>query len=141
MGTAPASRPGVARTFGKQGYHAGLVARSADKLEAGCWALGEAGVEARAFACDLADPDAVARMIVEAREQFGPVHTIHWNAYGGGAGDLTIASAASLRRTFDLGVTSAVVAVQRALPDLEAQRGAVLITGGGLRSTPIRSTR
>jgi NAD(P)-dependent dehydrogenase (short-subunit alcohol dehydrogenase family) len=130
-GYGPGISSAVARKFGKQGYRVALVSRSADKLEAGCRALSDAGVAAKAFPCDLADPDAVARMVDDVREQFGPVHTLLWNAYGGGGGDLTTASAASLRRTFDIGVTGAVVAVQHALPDLKAQHGAVLITGGG----------
>jgi NAD(P)-dependent dehydrogenase (short-subunit alcohol dehydrogenase family) len=130
-GYGPGISSSVARRFGAQGYRVALVARSADKLEAGCRALGEAGVAAQAFPCDLADPDAVARMVDDVRERFGPVHTLHWNAYGGGAGDIATASVAALRRTFDIGVTGAVVAVQHALPDLKAQQGAVLITGGG----------
>lgn len=130
-GYGPGISAAVARKYGKEGYRVALVARSADKLEAGCTALREAGVEARAFPCDLADADAVARMVDSVREQFGPVNTLHYNAYGGGGGDLTTASAEALRRTFDVGVTGAVIAVQRALPDLKAQRGAVLITGGG----------
>jgi NAD(P)-dependent dehydrogenase (short-subunit alcohol dehydrogenase family) len=130
-GYGPGISSAVARKFGKEGYRVAIVSRSADKLEAGARALVEAGVEARAFPCDLADPDAVARLVDGVCEQFGPVHTVHWNAYGGGGGDLTTASAASLRRSFDIGVTGAMVAVQRALPDLKAQRGAVLITGGG----------
>lgn len=123
---------GVARKFGSEGYRVALVARSADKLEAGVRALTEAGVTAKAFPCDLSDPDAVTKMVGDVRAQLGPVHTLHWNAYGGGAGDLTTCSAAALRRTFDVGVTGAVMAVQGALPDLKAERGAVIITGGGL---------
>jgi NAD(P)-dependent dehydrogenase (short-subunit alcohol dehydrogenase family) len=130
-GYGPGISAAVARKFGSEGYRVALVSRSADKLDAGVRALSEAGVTAKAFPCDLADPDAVSRMVADVREQLGPVHTLHWNAYGGGGGDLTTCSAADLRRTFDVGVTGAVIAVQSALPDLKAQGGAVLITGGG----------
>ena len=130
-GHGPGISAGVARKFGKEGYRVALVARSADKLAAECRALGHEGISAKAFPCDLADPAAVAHLIDDVREQFGPVHTLHWNAYSGGAGDITTANVASLRRTFDIGVTSAVIAVQRALPDLKSEGGAVLITGGG----------
>jgi NADP-dependent 3-hydroxy acid dehydrogenase YdfG len=130
-GYGPGISAAVARKFGGEGYQVALVARSAGKLERGVKALAEAGVTAKAFPCDLADADAVARMVVDVRAQLGPVHTLHWNAYGGGGGDLTTCSADDLRRAFDIAVTGAVVAVQGALPDLKAQHGAVLITGGG----------
>ena len=121
----------VARHFGEQGFALALVARSSDKLEAGVATLREAGLEARAFTCDLGDPDAVATLVADVRSGLGPITAIHWNAYVGAAGDLTTCSAAELRQNFDVGVTGLVVAVQAALPDLEAQGGAVLITGGG----------
>lgn len=130
-GYGPGISAAVARKFGSEGYQLALVARSADKLEAGVAALREAGVSAKAFPCDLADPDAVTRMVAEVREQLGPIHTLHWNAYASGAGDLTSCDVAELRRGFDVAVTGAVAAVQQALPDLERQGGAVLITGGG----------
>jgi NAD(P)-dependent dehydrogenase (short-subunit alcohol dehydrogenase family) len=116
----------VADRFGKEGYKVALVSRSADKLEAGAKALVAAGIEAQAFPCNLADGNAVSRMIGQVRERLGPIAVLHWNAYQGGAGDLATADVAELR-------TSLVVAVQAALPDLRTQPdAAVLVTGGGL---------
>ncbi len=123
----------VAQRFGKEGYKVALVSRSADKLEAGAKALGQAGITAKAFACDLADAKAVGRMIGQVREQLGPIAVIHWNAYQGGAGDLVDADIGELKAAIDVSTTSLVVAVQAALPDLRTQPdAAVLVTGGGL---------
>lgn len=67
----------------------------------------------------------------EVRATLGPIGVLHWNAYAGLAGDLTTASTDELRKVLDVGVTGLVAAVQEALPDLEAEKGAVLVTGGG----------
>jgi NADP-dependent 3-hydroxy acid dehydrogenase YdfG len=131
-GYGPGISAAVARRFGAAGYSLALVARSEDKLAAGVASLAESGVKAAAFPADLGDPEAVEAMVTAAREQLGPIHAIHWNAYAGLAGDLLECSPAELRTVFDVGVVGAVAAVQAALPDLRAaEDGAVLITGGG----------
>jgi NADP-dependent 3-hydroxy acid dehydrogenase YdfG len=56
---------------------------------------------------------------------------VHWNAYAGGAGDLTTAKADELRAVLDVTVHGLLAAVQAALPDLKTEKGAVLVTGGG----------
>jgi short-subunit dehydrogenase len=123
----------VAQRFGKEGYKVALVSRSADKLDAAAKGLAGSGIEAKGFACDLADASAVRRMIGQVREQLGPIAVIHWNVYQGGAGDLLDADVGELRAAFDVSTTSLVVAVQAALPDLRTQPdAAVLVTGGGL---------
>jgi short-subunit dehydrogenase len=124
----------VARRFGREGYKVALVARTPAKLEAGAKALVAAGVEATAFPCDLADPAAVRRTFGDVRGALGPITVIHYNAYGGGAGDLTKSPDAELRAVFDVAVTGLVAAVQAAHADLTANKGAVLVTGGGLSS-------
>jgi NADP-dependent 3-hydroxy acid dehydrogenase YdfG len=56
---------------------------------------------------------------------------VHWNAYTGGAGDLTTASTDELRAVLNVTVHGLIAAVQASLPDLKANKGAVLVTGGG----------
>jgi NAD(P)-dependent dehydrogenase (short-subunit alcohol dehydrogenase family) len=131
-GYGPGISSSVARKFGAEGFDVALVARSADKLQTGVDELSKAGVNAKAFPCDLADPAAVTKLVTDVREALGPIHTIHYNAYYGGAGDLTTCDLDELRRVFDVGVVGAVAAVQASLPDLrQAQGASVLITGGG----------
>lgn len=131
-GHGPGISDAVAHKFGGEGFQVALVARSAERLEAAARALGEAGITAAAFPCDLGDPAAVGQLVADVRERLGPVTVIHWNAYAGLAGDLTTCDLDELREVFDVCVVGAVAAVQAALPDLRAQEGAaVLITGGG----------
>ncbi|MCB9755232.1 MAG: SDR family NAD(P)-dependent oxidoreductase [Myxococcales bacterium] len=131
-GYGPGISSALAQKFAREGFQVALVARSAERLEAGAAALREAGATARAFPCDLGDPAAVRALIADVREALGPVTVLHWNAYAGLAGDLTKSTDEELRTVLDVGVVGAVAAVQAALDDLRAQaEPAVLITGGG----------
>jgi len=122
----------VARKFGQQGFAVAIVARNADRLNAAAATLAQAGITARAFPCDLGNPDAIRTMVGEVHSSLGPVAVLHWNAYTDGAGDLTTSSVEDLNTVFNVNVHGMIVAVQAALPDLKSEKGAVLVTGGGL---------
>lgn len=131
-GHGPGISDAVARRFGAEGFSVALVARSKDKLAQAAAALTAKGIKAEAFPTDLADIKAVRSLVAKVRASLGPITAIHWNAYGGGAGDLLAADIGELKTSFDIGVVGLVAAVQEALPDLRSQSGsAVLITGGG----------
>jgi NADP-dependent 3-hydroxy acid dehydrogenase YdfG len=130
-GYGPGISSAVARRFGRDGYAVALVGRTAERLSSGALALAESGAVAKAFPCDLSDPDAVRKLVAGARATLGPIGVVHWNAYGHGAGDLTTAKTSELRAVLDVGVHGLVAAVQEALPDLRAVKGSVLVTGGG----------
>jgi NAD(P)-dependent dehydrogenase (short-subunit alcohol dehydrogenase family) len=132
-GFGPGISSAVAEKFGAQGFSVGLVARNRERLDAGVKALAAKGVKAQAFAADLADPAAVVNVVEQARAALGPITAVHWNAYGGGAGDLLTADAAAIHGAIDIAVTGLLAVVRAALPDLRAQKGqsAVLVTNGG----------
>ena len=130
-GHGPGISDAVARKFGREGHPVAIVARNKERLSAAARSLGEAGIEARAFPCDLGNPEGVRELVVQVRDALGPIGILHWNAYGGGAGDLTTARIDELRSVLDVTVHGLVAAVQATLPDLRAEKGAVLITGGG----------
>jgi NADP-dependent 3-hydroxy acid dehydrogenase YdfG len=121
----------VARRFGREGYAVALVARNGERLAAAASALAADGITAKGFSCDLGNAEATRAMIREARAALGPVAIVHYNAYPQGAGDLTTSGPDELRAAIDVSVTGLVAAVQEALPDLEENKGAVLVTGGG----------
>jgi short-subunit dehydrogenase len=130
-GFGPGISSGVAERFGREGFNVALVARSADRLGAGVQALTAKGVRAQAFAGDLGKPDEVRSIIVKVRAAFGPISAIHWNAYTGAAGDLLTATPDDIRGALDIATTSLTTAVQAALSDLRAEKGAILVTNGG----------
>lgn len=131
-GYGPAISNAVAQRFGRGGFTVGLVGRTPERLQAGVAALTGAGIRAQAFERDLGHPEGVRALIREARAALGALDVLHWNAYARAAGDLTSAPASELRAVLDVAVHGLVAAVQEALDDLKAQRGAVLVTGGAL---------
>src|SRR6478735_9177028 len=121
----------VLRRFAKEGYRVAIVARNAERLNGAVQKLSAEKIDVRAFACDVGDIDAVKKLIADVRSALGPIKVLHWNAYTGGAGDLKTAGADDLRAVLNVTVHGLVAAVQAALPDLKAQKGALLVTGGG----------
>jgi 3-methyladenine DNA glycosylase AlkD/short-subunit dehydrogenase len=132
VGFGPGISTAVAERFGSEGFRVALVARNAERLAAGVKALEAKGIEARAFTADVSHPEAARKVVAEVRAAMGPVHALEWTAYGGGAGDLLTASASDVRGALDIATTSLLAAIQEALPDLRASRGAILVTNGGL---------
>jgi NADP-dependent 3-hydroxy acid dehydrogenase YdfG len=132
-GYGPGISKAVAEKFGAEGFSVALIGRSADKLAAGVKALEAKGVKAAAVTADLGDPAAARDAVKKARAALGPVTVLQWSAYDGGAGDLTTAEAAAIRRALDVGITGFLATVQEALPDLRKEKdAAVLVTNGGL---------
>ena len=131
-GHGPGISDAVARRFGKEGFQVALVARNEERLTKAAAALAEQGITAKAFPCDLGDAKAVRKMVGDVRSALGPITTIHYNAYAGGAGDLLSCDTDELHKVLAVSVDGLIVTVQEALADLESQdKSAVLVTGGG----------
>ena len=131
-GFGPGISTAVAERFGKEGFQVALVARNAERLGAGVAALEAKGIRAEGFPADLSKPDAIRAVVAKVRASLGPISVVQWSAYALGAGDLLTASAEDMRALFDVAVIGLVTTVQAALPDLRAEKGAVLVTNGGL---------
>lgn len=132
-GYGPGISSAVAEKFGSQGFSVALVARSADKLEAGVKALEAKGIQAAAFPTDLGDEAAVRALIGKVRQKLGPISVLQWTAYANGAGDLLTAKGAEIRGVLDVAITGLLAAIQESLPDLRGQKdAAILVTNGGL---------
>jgi NADP-dependent 3-hydroxy acid dehydrogenase YdfG len=132
-GFGPGISAAVAEKFGTEGFSVALVARNAERLDAGVKALQAKKIKAAAFPTDLTNPAAAAAVVGKVRAALGPVTVLHWNAYSAGAGDLLASDAAEVRGSLDIAITSLVATVKEALPDLrKADGAAVLITNGGL---------
>jgi NADP-dependent 3-hydroxy acid dehydrogenase YdfG len=131
-GHGPGISDAVARRFGREGFFVALVARSAERLASAAASLEGERIRAAAFPCDVGQPEQVASMIDKVRASLGDLTVLHWNAAAHTAGDLTTASTAELRGVLDVTVHGLLAGVTAALPDLERNKGAVLVTGGGL---------
>jgi NADP-dependent 3-hydroxy acid dehydrogenase YdfG len=132
-GFGPGISTAVAEKFGKEGFRIALVARNAERLQAGVLALQAKGIQAAAFPADLANTAAIAPLVESIRGKLGPLVALHWNAYGGGAGDLLSADLGEVRALFEIPILSLLATLRAALPDLRQQKdAAVLVTNGGL---------
>jgi short-subunit dehydrogenase len=132
-GYGPGISTAVAQKFGAEGFSVALVARNAEKLNAGVKALEAKGIKAAAFPADLGDPAAARAVVEKVRASLGAITVVQWTAYTMAAGDLLTADAAAIHGALDIAVTSLLAAVQAALPDLKkAQDPAVLVINGGL---------
>jgi NAD(P)-dependent dehydrogenase (short-subunit alcohol dehydrogenase family) len=131
-GHGPGVSDAVARRFGREGHSVAIAARNAGRLSEAVKALADQGIKAQAFPCDLGNLESVRKLVRDARSALGPIGIVHWNAYAMGAGDLTTAKLDELRSILDVSLFGLIAAVQEGLADLKAQKGSVLVTGGGL---------
>jgi short-subunit dehydrogenase len=70
----------LARELARRGARVALVARRAARLERLAKEIEEAGGTASVHACDVSDPEAVARAAAEVRARWGPVDLLVNNA-------------------------------------------------------------
>ncbi|AFI97272.1 SDR family NAD(P)-dependent oxidoreductase [Acinetobacter baumannii] len=120
----------VAHKFGKEGYKIGLVARNAQKLEKAILELKAQGIEAYAFACDLAVLEDIPNLIKRIKDQLGEIKNIHWNAFHDIEGNILETPPLELTKSFHIRVSSYIATVQACLGDLEKNHGSILSTNG-----------
>ena len=70
----------TARAFAEAGFRTVLAARRGDKLEEVITGWGEAGANATAIACDVADPASVEALFAGIKEKFGRLDVVFNNA-------------------------------------------------------------
>ncbi|KAI9006850.1 hypothetical protein DFJ74DRAFT_712199 [Hyaloraphidium curvatum] len=132
-GAGPGISAGVAEKWAANGHNVALLSRTQSKLDEMAKEIGakSPGVKVKGFAVDLSDSNAVAEVLEIVKSDLGPVSVIHWNAFGPSK-SLLAATPEDISSTMTVAVSNLLVAVQKCLPDLEAAKGGVLITGGGL---------
>jgi short-subunit dehydrogenase len=121
----------LARRFGREGYRIALVARSVDHLDRHCARLRQAGVEAKGYAADLSDLDAIPGLFDRIRDDFVTVDTLVFNAASAHLEAGTGLAPEDLVRDFAVSVASAHAATLAVHDDVLAASGALLYTGGG----------
>jgi NAD(P)-dependent dehydrogenase (short-subunit alcohol dehydrogenase family) len=115
----------LARLFAKEGMRVALAARDTGKLDALCRETG-----AKAFACDAADPDAVARLFAAAEAGIGPMDVVVYNASARARGPLVDLDPVAVERALTVGAYGGfLVAQQAAKRMLPRGFGAILLTG------------
>lgn len=124
----------LALRFAREGLHVALLARDADRLERLAAEMDDGGGTALPVPCDAGDPAALAEVVSGLRAT-APIALLAYNAAAVG-GELATSTLQQLRAAADVNLHSPVLAVQAALPDLQAHHGSVLLTGGGFALQP-----
>lgn len=117
-----------ARRLAAEGAAVAIVDLDGDGAERLAAELAAAGASALAVAADVADAASWERIGATVREQLGPVAILHSNAAAYAVGAPEELAEADWRRTLDVCLTPAFLAVRALGSDLRAQHGALVIT-------------
>ena len=131
-GFGPGISTAVAEQFGSNGFSLALIGRNAERVAAGAKELTAKGFRAEPFVADLSKPEEIRDVVSKVRAALGSISALQWTAFSFGAGDLTTASADEIQEVLAVAVGGLVTAVQSILPDLAANKGALLVTNGGI---------
>ena len=127
----------VARRFGAAGFRIAMLARRADRLAGIERDLLPAGVEARGYTVDLAIEAQVRGAFQKIEAQMGAPAVLVYNASAGRAGRPTSLGEGALVSDFRVNAVAPLWCVQEVLDGMmEAGRGTILFTGGGLALSP-----
>jgi 3-oxoacyl-[acyl-carrier protein] reductase len=119
----------VARAFAELDASLVLVDRTLEKAQARANAISAAGRSARAYACDLTSPDAVAALVASVRQNHGDRLRALVHLVGGFAmsGPVAESSSDDLTRQFALHVVSAHLTTRAFMPLLRADHGSIVL--------------
>lgn len=117
----------IAHALAQAGYDVALVARSLDTLKPVQETLSTYGVEAKAYAVDLAQMEGLQHRLAEVLADFGPLSVVVNNAGMGYTGSLATMPLGDWQRVMDLNVTSVFQCIQAVVPMLRQGGGGTIV--------------
>ncbi len=135
VGIGPGNGASFARRFSNEGYALALLSRSTDLSSLLARELGDA----RAYACDASDPEAIEKTFASIRKDLGPVEVLIYNAGSGSWKTVEEITAAEFELGWRINTLGALVASQQVIPDMKkAGRGSIVFVGAtaSLRGVP-----
>ena len=136
IGIGPKNGEAFARKFSAEGYALALLSRSTDLSTRLAEELGDA----RAYACDVTDPDAIVAAFTAIKEELGTVDVLIYNAGSGMWRSVEEITAEEFERSIRINATGALVASQQVIPSMKARAsGTILFVGAtaSLRGVPM----
>jgi short-subunit dehydrogenase len=134
VGVGPKNGEAFARRFHEAGYDVALLARSGDFVGRLASEL-----EGKAYACDVADPAAIARTFANVRDELGDPDVLVYNAGSGSWKGFDETTADDLDRAFRVNAVGLVLSAQEVVPAMRrAKRGSIVVVGAtaSLRGKP-----
>jgi short-subunit dehydrogenase len=117
----------TALAFAKAGIHLALVSRSLNQLEAVAQAARKVGVEAKAYALDLADVTTVRKHIAQIDDDFGPIDILVNNAGMGYTNLLSDTSLEDWQAVLNLNLNSIFECVMGILPTMRQRKRGTIV--------------
>lgn len=140
VGAGPGLGTSMARRFGREGYHVGLIARSRERLDAMVVELADEGIEASAHPADVLDRPSLRSALEALDAATGSVDVLAYLPTPKGA-ELKLphqVDVESAMHQLDYTVLGPIEATQTVLPGMMARgRGALLYTGGYSSRHPV----
>jgi NAD(P)-dependent dehydrogenase (short-subunit alcohol dehydrogenase family) len=125
-GVGPGNGSALGRRFAKEGYAVALLARTTGTSGP----LAASLPDARAYACDVTDADSVAQTFDAIEKEWGPVHTLVYNAGSGIWGNVEQIDAAALESAFRVNTLGLFLTTRRVLPSMQAKgEGNIVVIG------------
>lgn len=135
VGIGPKNGAAFARTFAQAGHQLALVSRRTELSRTLAEELGDAS----AYACDVADPVAVARVFDAIRKERGVPEVLVYNAGSGVWKTAEELTPHEFEQAFRVNALGLLVSAQQVLPDMRRNgRGNIVIVGAtaSLRGRP-----
>ena len=127
VGVGPGIGAAVARRFASAGHAAALIARSTEFSES---LAAEIGNNARAYSCDVADPEAIARTFASIAKDMGDVMVVCYNAGSGVWGSVDDVDANAMTTAWRINTLGLFATARAVGPAMKAAgRGAIIVTG------------
>ena len=126
VGVGPGNGAAFARRFDRDGYAVALLARS----EGVGRELATTLSDARAWACDVGDAEAVQRTFAAIREQLGDPEVVIYNAGSGVFGSFDDVTAADLETSWRVNTLGMFLVAKQVVPAMkQAGRGSFVVVG------------
>lgn len=136
VGAGPGLSRSIAEKFGAEGFQVGLISRNTANLEALVGQLKKKDISASYAVADAGNELELGNALMELRAVLGWVDVLVYNAAALKHKDIMEETPASLAADFSLGVANAQHSVKILMDELKANKGAVLLTGGGFANHP-----
>jgi len=126
VGIGPGNGAALARRFAKEGYAVALLARRTELSDQLAAELGDA----RAYACDVADADSVAKAFAAIRADLGAVDVVAYNAGSGTWGTIDDLTPEAFETTWRINTLGLFLVSKQVIPDMKEKGvGSIVVIG------------
>lgn len=137
VGSGPKLGSSIAARFGREGFHAALLARDAGRLQGDVTALLTTGTSASGHVADAGDLAGLRAALADVAASHGDPTVLVYNAAAMRQDHAADLDPEVLLDTLRVNVAAALAAAQAVVPGMErAGGGTILMTGGGFSQWP-----